>query len=64
MLWGSSEAENALPRLPPERDYSGASASGSAQLGSAALGSAVPTVVLMVWGRICADTKVWKHLHV
>lgn len=64
MLWGGSEAENALPRLPPERDYSGASTSGSAQLGSAALGSAVPTAVLMVWGHICADTKVWKHLHV
>lgn len=31
MLQRSSEAENVLPRLPPEPDYSGASSSGSAQ---------------------------------
>lgn len=52
MLQRSSEAENVLPRLPPEPDYSGASSSGSAQS----------------WfcrdqgGLICADAKRFENI--
>lgn len=60
MLQRGSKAENVPPQLSPEPDYSSILIWVSSEL--LLLGFAVPTVVLIIRGLICADANRFKNI--